>query len=343
MRKVTTDNVLYGEEVLDRIVWVDGIIQDGTMEASGKINNNIQCAHKVIIQITNWRFIITILGEEVSDHKGYSDFSWNEIREISSSPNWVIITLRDKGTFSYAQGDAEIASIKLWAFSESIKMEGSKNNPCINLRSQVNNICLECYTNATYAGKWALILRSYGAIINEGERPRRHDISKNLSIDVVKGAFARKNLENIHKKKQEKIRIIKDACGFRWIVKSENNNLTRRHENITIERWSIENDIIHLYSDGSIGKLDIKIVEISCVAKHGKDAIKISILNGQIILVNNGDYQSGGLLLNFMSNLSLIINQTKHRNIEAPTHITINNEGNNPAAKLLLTYKQIMA
>ena len=343
MWEINSNNILYGEDLFDRHVWIDVMVKDLTRNQKRQIIKTTKWYQKAIIQITNWRIIVTILGNEINDHKGYLNFSWSEIKEISTSSNWVTIALRDDGAFSFMQDNAEIASIKLWAFSELIKMEKNKNHPSVNPRSQNNNIILKCRTKVTHIGKWALILRSYGAIINEGETPAMQYISRNLSIETIKGAFARKNIEIIHKETQNKIKRIEDAYGFKWILKEESNNLSRHWQNITIVRWSIENEIIHLYSDRGIDELGVKISEILSVVGYGKDAVKISIPNGQIIFENIGNHQSGGLLLDFMTNLSLIINQLKIPNSDTNFHVVEKNAISNTAAKLLMTYKQIIA
>ena len=343
MWEINSNNILYGEDLFDRHVWIDVMVKDLTRDQKRQIIKTTKWYQKAIIQITNWRIIVTILGNEINDHKGYLNFSWSEIKEISTSSNWVTIALRDDGAFSFMQDNAEIASIKLWAFSELIKMEKNKNYPSVNPRSQNNNIILKCRTKVTHIGKWALILRSYGAIINEGETPAMQYISRNLGIETIKGAFARKNIEIIHKETQNKIKPIEDAYGFKWILKEESNNLSRHWQNITIVRWSIENEIIHLYSDRGIDELGVKISEILSVVGYGKDAVKISIPNGQIIFENIGNHQSGGLLLDFMTNLSLIINQLKIPNSDTNFHVVEKNANSNPAAKLLMTYKQIIA
>ena len=123
MRRVNADNLFYGEVLVDRHVWIDANTRGMNEDGEKSIEKGITCTHKVIVQITNWRFLITILDGAISEHKGYWDFSWSDIKEISSSNNWATIVLKDNTAIALRQDDAHISSIKLWAISEAIKTE----------------------------------------------------------------------------------------------------------------------------------------------------------------------------------------------------------------------------
>jgi len=197
MRKVNTDNLFYGEALIDRFVWVDvatrGIREDGEKSENTKAEYN----HKAILQVTNWRFVFTILDESISSHKVYWDFSWSEIKEVASSSTWITLTLKDKSTISVKEEDAPIASIKLWALGEAIKTEERNRLQVGDPWEQSSAINLTCQTYVPYTGDWSLILMSYGITCKKGEKPKRLDWNQKLSVDVVRRAFSKKNLERL--------------------------------------------------------------------------------------------------------------------------------------------------
>lgn len=197
MRKVNTDNLFYGEVLIDRHVWVDvttrGMKEDGEKSDDPRAEYN----HKAILQVTNWRYLFTILENGIDSHKVYWDFSWSDIKEISSSNTWMTITLKDKSTISIRHEEARIASVKLWALGEAIKNEEKKGAGDGDAWKQSSFINLTCETIIPHLGDWALILRSYGISFRKGEKPKRLEWDHSLSIDIVNRAFSRKNVEKL--------------------------------------------------------------------------------------------------------------------------------------------------
>jgi len=194
MRKVNTDNLFYGEVLVDRHVWVDvttrGMKEDGENSDDSRDEYN----HKAILQVTNWRFLFTILEKGIDSHKGYWDFSWSDIKEVSSSNTWMTIALKDERTISIRHEDPFIASIKLWALGEAIKTEEKNGAQDGDVWKQSSFINLTCGTIIPCLGDWALVLRSYGISCRKGEIPKRLDWDPALSIDIVNRAFSKKNL-----------------------------------------------------------------------------------------------------------------------------------------------------
>jgi len=194
MRKVNTDNLFYGEVLVDRLVWVD--IKTRGIKEDGNRNNDISAEydHKVILQITNWRFIITILDGSISIHKVHWDFSWRELEKVTSSGNWLILSLKDKSTISIKKEDAHISSIKLWALGEAIKAEDRNRKKGGDQWTSHSSINFTCETNVPYNGKWSIILESYGIVCKKGEKPIRQEWNCELNVDIVNRAFTKKNL-----------------------------------------------------------------------------------------------------------------------------------------------------
>ncbi|MCP9783190.1 AAA family ATPase [Cyanobium sp. WKJ7-Wakatipu] len=194
MRRVKTDKLFYGEVLVDRQVWVYATLSHLNEKRKSDHENEFQHNQRIILQITSWRFLITLLGESISEHTGYQDFSWGEIQTISSSKDWVTINLKDKMVFSIKQDKPDLSSIKLWALSEAIKTE-EKN--CRNLGDaweQSRPIDLRCETTVPSEGDWTLLLRSYGLTLKYGEKPKRLEWNNKLSIAVISRAFSKKYL-----------------------------------------------------------------------------------------------------------------------------------------------------
>jgi hypothetical protein len=198
MRKLNTDNLFYGEDLIDRWVWIDmntrGIKKDG--EKSNDIR--LEYKFKTILQITNWRFVFTILGDNIRTHEIYWDISWIDVKEVSSRINWLQLILRDNSTISLMSEDAHIASIKLWAFGEALKT-GKQNYIHGNPLKQPMMIDLARRRLVPHIGNWALILTHFGVICEIGETPKRLYCDHDLSIDIVKKIFSRKNLKGTSK------------------------------------------------------------------------------------------------------------------------------------------------
>ena len=242
MRKVNTDNLFYGEVLVDRHVWVDvttrGMKEDGEKSENSRAEYN----HKAILQVTNWRFLFTIVEGGIGSHKVYWDFSWSDIKEISSSNTWIKLTLKDASTISIRHEDAPIASVKLWAFGEAIKTEEKNGDREGDVWKQGSFINLTCETIIPRLGDWALILRSYGISFSKGEKPKRLEWDRSLSIDIVNRAFSRKNLEKLKEKDEENYKsawsgeIEKDDTDDTKEIQRAREKLESEHNVSTVNR-----------------------------------------------------------------------------------------------------------
>jgi SpoVK/Ycf46/Vps4 family AAA+-type ATPase len=199
MRRVNADNLFYGEVLVDKHVWIDANTRGMNEEGEKSADSRIEYNHKVILQITNWRFLVTILDGAISEHKGYWDFSWGDIEEIYSSDKWTTILLKDKSSVSFRNEDPHLLSIKLWALGEAIKTEDRNGVKEGDIWRQSQSISFSCDSRVPYSGDWCLLLRSYGITLEKGSSPKRLEWDNRLSIDVVKRAFSRKNLDRIDK------------------------------------------------------------------------------------------------------------------------------------------------
>lgn len=206
MRSLNTDKLLYGEVLIDRHVWIDAVTRGLDKRGEESKIKSIEHRHKVIAQVTNWRFILTVTGSEISEHITYFSFSWADIHKISSSVGWIHIFLKDKSAISISQDNADIQSIKLWAIGEALKCEDNlwKNSLSINFH---------CETRVPPEGKWSAILSSYGIKMKYGENPMRINSNSDLTIEIVKKAFTRKNFANTNDNDSQRINDSKQGSG----------------------------------------------------------------------------------------------------------------------------------
>lgn len=193
MRSSNTDNLFYGETLLDRLVWID-IDERGNKEKNSRDQHSKSSqANKAILQITNWRFIITFLGNNLSDHRAYGFFSWADIKELTSSSESLTVKLKDGSDILIKQEEAHIASIRLWALGEGVKTEMRNSAQSKgDAWEQSSSINFTCKTLVPYTGNWSLVLESYGIICEEGKYPRRLEWNSKLSVDIVKMAFSKR-------------------------------------------------------------------------------------------------------------------------------------------------------
>jgi uncharacterized membrane protein YhaH (DUF805 family) len=193
MRESNTDNLFYGELLLDRLVWIDITIRNSKEKDSREQGARSIQANKAILQITNWRFIITFLGNSLGDHKAYSDFSWGDIKELASSSDSLLIRLKDDSDMAIKQEEAHMASIRLWALGEGIKTETRNSDQGKgDVWEQSSSINFTCKTLVPHTGNWSLVLESYGIVCKEGEYPKRLNWNSKLTTDIVQIAFSKK-------------------------------------------------------------------------------------------------------------------------------------------------------
>jgi len=196
MRTSNTDNLLYGEYLLDRLVWIDITIRNSKEKDSGEQGAKSVQTNKAILQITNWRFIITFLGNSLSDHKAYNDFSWGDIKELSSSGDSLILRLKDDSEIAIRQEEAHMASIRLWALGEGIKSETRNSAQGKgDVWEQSSSINFICKTLVPHTENWSHALESYGVICKEGEYPKRLNWNSELTTDIVRMAFSKKVIQ----------------------------------------------------------------------------------------------------------------------------------------------------
>jgi len=194
VRRVKTDKLFYGEVLVDRQVWVYATLSHLNEKRKSEHKNGFQHNQRIILQITNWRFLITLLGENISEHIGYQDFSWGEIKTISSAKDWMTINLTDDMVFSLRQDKPDLSSIKLWALGEAIKTEEKNGRNLGDAWEQSRRIDLRCETTVPSEGDWTILLRSYGLTLKKGEKPKRLEWNNKLSIAVISRAFSKKYL-----------------------------------------------------------------------------------------------------------------------------------------------------
>jgi len=231
MRSLNADKLFYGEVLIDRQVWMDAITRGVDERGEESTIKNIEHRHKVIVQVTNWRFILTVIGGEISEHITYFSFSWADIHKISSSVGWIHITLKDKSAISINQNNADIQSIKLWAIGEALKCED-------NLWKNSLSISFHCETKAPPEGKWSAILSSYGIKLKHGDNPKRTNPNSDLTVEVIKKAFARKNFANTNDNDSPRINdselgSSKDPCAKPNHTKAKkiDPNFDKNHQN----------------------------------------------------------------------------------------------------------------
>lgn len=195
MRRVNTDNLFFGEVLVERHVWIDVNTRGMTDEGEASADKRIEFNYKVIIQITNWRFLITILDGGISAHKGYWDFSWTDIRQVASSNYWVTLLLKDNSAISFRHDNAHMISIKLWATGEAIKAEKRHNAQGEDAGKQCQSINFSCETIVPYVVDWMSDLKCHGIMLNKGEKPQRVRHDNTLSIGLIARSFSKLNLE----------------------------------------------------------------------------------------------------------------------------------------------------
>jgi len=189
VRRVKTDKLFCGEVLVDCQESIYATLSHLTEKRTSERENKFQYNQRIILRVTNWRFLITLLGKSRSKNEMHQDFSWGEIREIASSKGWVAITLENDTVFSFKTDYADFSSIKLWALSEAIKTEEKSGLNTGDAWEQSKPINLKCETKVPFEGLWTPLLKSYGLILKRGEKPKRMEWNDKLSISVVSRAF----------------------------------------------------------------------------------------------------------------------------------------------------------
>jgi hypothetical protein len=133
------------------------------------------------------------------------------------------------------------------------------------------------------------------------------------------------------------------ATGFRWRLSEYDDTGQILAENIYINQWSKDLDRICLYDDRGICESEIMMSGILDLGRHEFNGISITSKGKKTFLVNDGDRESGGLLLDLLTILIEPINIDKMINNADKNRIEDHCENINPCAKLLMTYLRIIA
>ncbi|NQW70847.1 MAG: hypothetical protein HQ457_10730 [Betaproteobacteria bacterium] len=120
--------------------------------------------------------------------------------------------------------DAHIASIKLWAFGEALKTD-KQNYIHGNQLKQPMMIDLACKTLVPHIGNWALMLTNFGVICEIGETPKRLYCDHDLSINIVKKIFSKKNLKSYISGGEEHVK-------FDCLIASLSNDATSKNASL---------------------------------------------------------------------------------------------------------------
>lgn len=102
--------------------------------------------------------------------------------------------------------------------------------------------------------------------------------------------------------------MIQYANGFRWCLSEQDRDGTRIREEIQITRWSMDDNLLSLYSSNGICECRISTNYLKDLGRHGHDGVTLSSGCSVVILQNAGDEESGGLLIDLLNNLVGLVN-----------------------------------
>ena len=134
--------------------------------------------------------------------------------------------------------------------------------------------------------------------------------------------------------------MIQYASGFRWCLSEQDRDGRQTRGETQITHWSKEESLISLYSSNGICERKISIKELSDLGRHGHDGITLSITGSVVILRNTGDYESGGLLIDFFNDLVGSINVDSEAEPSKTTLVDPPAAAKDPIAKFLEAYLQ---